>query len=125
MKVYDLKERSFQFGVEVIKLVRSLPKETASFVIADQLIRSATSVGANIIEGNAAYSKKDFTNFYTYSLKSAVESKFWLRVIVGSGLISQGKVSKLSGEAEELSKILGSIIIARLHLAIVSLARYN
>jgi four helix bundle protein len=91
-------------------LTRTLPKETASFVITDQLIRAATSVGANIIEGSAASSKKDFINFYNHSLKSSVESKFWLKMLVDSGLITESKVSRLLNEVEELSKILGSII---------------
>jgi four helix bundle protein len=110
MKVFDLKERSKKFAVEVIKLIRTLPKETASYVIADQIFRSATSVGANIIEGNAASSKKDFINFYTYSLKSAVETRYWLELLTESGLMNKQRIENYLQEAEELSKILGSIV---------------
>lgn len=109
-KIYDLKERSYWFGINIIKLVKLLPKNTAVFVITDQLIRAAMSIGANIVEGSAASSKKDFINFYNHSLKSAVETKYWLRALVDSGLLLKDKVNPFIAEVEELSKILGSIV---------------
>lgn len=109
-KIFDLKERSYQFGISVIKLVKLLPRNTTSYVIVNQLIRAATSVGANVVEGNAASSKKDFINFYNHALKSAVETKYWLRVLVDSGLANASKADSLIREVEELAKILGSIV---------------
>lgn len=109
-KIFDLKERSYQFGISVIKLVKLLPRNVASYVIVDQLIRAAMSIGANIVEGSAAASKKDFINFYNHGLKSAVETKYWLRSLVDSGLTDLEKVESLMAEVEELSKILGSIV---------------
>lgn len=109
-KIYDLKERSYWFGTSVIKLVKLLPENTAAFVIGDQLIRAAMSIGANIIEGSAASSKKDFINFYNHSLKSAVETKFWLRALIDAELLPREKVESFISEVDELSKILGSIV---------------
>lgn len=109
-KIFDLKERSYQFGISVIRLVKTLPRNAASYVIVNQLIRAGMSIGANIVEGNAASSKKDFINFYNTALKSAVETKYWLRSLVDSGLASESKVTPLILEVEELSKILGSIV---------------
>lgn len=109
-KIFDLKERSYQFGISVIKVVKQLPRNTASYVIVSQLIRAAMSIGANIVEGSAASSKKDFINFYNTALKSAVETKYWLRSLVDSGLASVSQVEQLLAEVEELSNILGSIV---------------
>lgn len=109
-KIYDLKERSYWFGINIIKLVKLLPKNTAVFVITDQLIRAAMSIGANIVEGSAASSKKDFINFYNHALKSAVETRYWLRTLIDSELLPADKVKPFIDEAEELSKILGSIV---------------
>ena len=109
-KIYDLKERSYWFGINVIKLVKVLPKNTVAFVIGDQLIRAAMSIGANITEGSAASSKKDFINFYNHALKSAVETKFWLRALVDAELLPKEKVESFINEVDELSKILGSIV---------------
>lgn len=109
-KIFDLKERSYQFGISVIKLVKVLPRNVAAYVIVDQLIRAAMSIGANIVEGSAASSKKDFINFYNHALKSAVETKYWLRSLVDAELTNLEKVMPLMDEVEELSKILGSIV---------------
>lgn len=109
-KPFDIKERSYIFGIQVIKLLKVLPKNTAAFVITDQLIRSAMSIGANIAEGSAASSKKDFINFYNHALKSAVETIFWLRALVDAELLEKSKVEPFIKEANELSKILGSIV---------------
>lgn len=109
-KIFDLKERSYVFGINIIRLVKKLPKNTPSFVLGDQLIRSGMSIGANVAEGSAASSKKDFVNFYNHALKSAVETKYWLRSLIDSELLEKISVEEFINEADELSKILGSIV---------------
>ena len=74
----DTYQRAYKFALAIIRLVDKLPKDTASLIIGRQLLRSATSIGANIMEGRAGSSKRDFTNFFNHALKSANESKFWL-----------------------------------------------
>ena len=72
-----IRERSYKYALAIIKLIDGLPREQTSMVIGKHLLRSATSIGANIIEAKSASSRRDFINFYTHSLKSANESKFW------------------------------------------------
>ncbi len=109
-KIYDLKDRSYWFGINIINLLKKAPRNSASHVISDQLIRSSMSIGANIVKGSAAASKKDFINFYNHALKSAVETRFWLKSLVDSELIDKREVDEYIAEVEELSKILGSIV---------------
>lgn len=110
-KIYDLKKRTYVYALEVIKLLENLSKGYISETIGRQLLRSATSVGANVIEAQASSSKKDFANFYSYSLKSANESKFWLNLLRDSGKVFADKIKPVLDETNELSNILVSSIL--------------
>jgi four helix bundle protein len=79
--------------------MEQLPMEQASRVISDQLLRSAISIGASVIEPEAASSRKDYTNFFTYALKSADECKLWLGLLRASGRGGKGTVNELLREA--------------------------
>ncbi|WP_454804644.1 four helix bundle protein [Mucilaginibacter phyllosphaerae] len=82
------------------------------FSIFDQLIRSGTSIGANIIEAKSGSSTKDFRNFYVIALKSANETKYWICLIRDTILLNEKeKLNKLLNEVDEISKIIASIII--------------
>jgi len=107
----DAKKRAYLFGLEIIYFIRSLPKDIATQIIARQLIRSATSLRANIIEAQASSSRKDFKNFLNHALKSANETKFWLCLIKDSVKSKKEKTIKLLDEANQLSNILGKSII--------------
>jgi len=107
----DLKRRAYFFALEVIKLTDSLPNQRVCWVIADQLLRSATSIGANIIEAQAASSKKDFVNFLNHALKSANETKFWLCLLRDSGKADENLTDKLLDEAIEFSNILAASVL--------------
>jgi len=74
-------------------------------------LRSATSIGANIIEAQAGHSRRDFTNFFSYALKSANESKFWLGLLRDSKKADLNRINELLNETTELVNILGSSII--------------
>ncbi len=102
--------RAFNLARDAIQLVDKFPHKISARVIADQLLRSVTSIGANIIEAQAASSRKDFINFLNHALKSGNETKFWLALSrdLDSGLISE--IEKLLKETDELVKILGSSI---------------
>jgi four helix bundle protein len=110
-KVYDLKKRSYFYALDIIKFLQSIPKDYTSQVMARQLLRSATSVGANIIEAQVSASKKDFSNFYRHALKSANESKFWLELIRDSVFSPLDRTTELLNETTELSNILASSIL--------------
>lgn len=108
----NLKTRAYFYALQVMKLIDSLDKKDFSVVIiAKQLLRSATSIGANIIEAQAGSTKRDFTNFFSYALKSANESKFWLGLLRDSGKINKELANKLLAETVELANILGSSIL--------------
>lgn len=105
----DLKKRTYIYALKIIQYINSLDKKDLSVeVIAKQLLRSATSIGTNIIEAQAGRSKKDFTNFYTHVLKSANESKFWLGFLRDSKKADQEITEQLLQETREIANILGA-----------------
>jgi len=106
-----LKDRAYQYSIRIIKFLDTLPKDTSSQVIAKQLLRSATSIGANIIEAQASSSKRDFTNFFNHSLKSANESLYWLGLLKDAKKINNPHLVYLLNETKELANILGSSIL--------------
>ena len=105
-------KRVYQYSLEIMGFVDSLPRCYLSIqIIAKQLIRSATSIGANVVEAQAGSSKNDFINFLSYALKSANETGYWLNLLKDSGKIKDiNKTEALVKEAEELAKILGSSV---------------
>lgn len=107
----DLIQRAFIFGRKSILLVDKFPNKRSAWVISDQLIRSATSIGANIIEAQAASSRRDFINFLNHALKSGNETKFWLMLAKDLDQKLVSDISLLLKEVDELVKILGSSII--------------
>jgi len=114
MTNYDFKRklinRAFTFSRNVISLVDSFPNKRSAWIITDQLIRAATSIGANIIEAQAGSSKRDFINFLSHALKSANETKFWLALAKDVAPTQTELIDKLLNEVDELAKILGSSI---------------
>ena len=105
-----IRDKSYNFSLNSIKLVRDLSKSTESYIIAKQLIRSTTSVGANIEEALAGFTKKDFIHKMSIALKECSESKYWLRLIKDLELIKNGAADSLLNECDEIRKILTSII---------------
>ncbi len=102
-----VQEKSFEFAVSIVKYYKQL-KTQSEFAIANQLLRSGTSVGANIEEALGGSSKKDFINKMTIALKEARESKYWLRLIYESGI--DKNVAPLLTEANSLVNILSKIV---------------
>ena len=105
-----IQERSYSFALEIINLVKGLPKNTACFELGKQLIRSGTSIGANIEEAIGASSKKDFIYKINISKKEARESLYWLRLIFDSQLTNNTRIEQLIDDANALIKILNSIV---------------
>lgn len=111
VKAYDLKQRTYLYALEVIKLLEALPGDYIARTIGKQLLRSATSIGANVLEARASSSRKDFANFYSYALKSANESIFWLSLLKDTGKASSERIQPILDETHELSKILASSLL--------------
>jgi len=107
----DLKHRSYQYSIKMIEFLDALPKDVSTEIIAKQLLRSATSIGANIVEARAASSKRDFTNFFSNSLKSANESLYWLGLLRDAKKMNNPRIKYLLNETKELANILGSSIL--------------
>ncbi|MCJ7704307.1 MAG: four helix bundle protein [Desulfobacterales bacterium] len=109
-KKKDIKERSFEFAVRIVKFVQKLPKNHADFKLGGELLDASTSIGANIEEATGGFSRKDFTYKMGIALKEARESNYWLRLIKVSELAKGDELDQLLNESEELRKILTSIV---------------
>jgi four helix bundle protein len=107
----EFMERCYRFSIAVIYLIKDLPEKRAYWIISDQLVRSATSIGANIIEGKSASSRKDFIRFYEIALKSANETKYWLGLLRDALDADKTEINKLMKETNELAKILATSLI--------------
>ena len=108
--VGDLKERALRFGIDVLAAVKKLPHDTGSWVVGKQLARSATSIGANVWEANAGVSDADFAHKMSIAHKEANETQYWLELSRRSGLIPLDVTSQLNAEADELIRILSTIV---------------
>ncbi len=108
----DLRERAYKFSVDIVRFVAENNRERIFNPIFDQLLRSATSVGANLVEAKASSSRREFVKFYEISLMSANETKYWLRLIMDALPVKQKSVNDLLNEAVELSNIIASCIIS-------------
>lgn len=107
----DIVERTFSFALQIVKLCRNLERtSSASRSLSLQLLRSGTSVGANVEEAQAGQSKADFVSKMAIALKEARETGYWLRLIRESGTAPADSLEFLEKEASELAKILGAII---------------
>mgnify|MGYP001614681339 CR=1 FL=1 len=107
----EFNKRIYKYALNVIKFVDNLQKDIATQILARQLIRSGTSVSANIIEAKAASSKKDYINFYLHALKSANESKLWIGLLRDSGKAIKTDANKLLNETAEIAKIIGASVV--------------
>ena len=111
-KIYDIKERTFQFSVQIISLFRSLDiKRTENYIIGKQLLRSATSISAMCEEAVSGESNADFIHKYSVALKEARETHHWLRLLVATQMITDEKAKEIVQEANEIKKIIGAIVV--------------
>lgn len=109
-KPQDIGERVFNFAVRVLKMTQSLPKNYVNIAIINQIIRSVTSIGANIEEARGAHTKADFTYGMNVAKKEARETLYWLRLIVEMNSVFSDKLKLLLKENEEIIKILTTIV---------------
>jgi len=110
MHNFDLEERTLEFSNKIIKAFKSLPKEIISNELIKQGIRSGTAIGANYIEANDALSKKDFVHRLRIARKEAKETIYWLKLIIETDKNSAKNIESLIKEADELKRILSTII---------------
>ena len=114
MQQHDIYNRVAIFVVNIIKYSEKLSKLFSGKVIAKQMIRAASSIGANMQEADGAITKKDFINKMSISRKEAQETRYWLDLLKKSDIIKNSQniseLDQLHKESDEISKILSSII---------------
>lgn len=109
-KIFNLEERTALFGESVILFCREIKQDIITKPIISQIIRSATSIGANYAEANGASSKKDFKNKIHICKKESEETKYWLRMISVANPECKSDARNLWREAQELTLIFGKIV---------------
>ena len=107
----DLKVGCYRFSLDIISLTDALPNKRSAWVISDQLIRAATSIGANIVEARASSSRLEFKKFYEIALKSANETKYWLALLKELSVNNADKIQYFLNETTEIAKIIGSSVL--------------
>jgi four helix bundle protein len=105
-----VKGRTYEFSINIINFVRKLPRDTAGFVLGRQLLRSGTSIGANVEEATGAFSKDDFTFKMNIALKEDRETNYCLRLLRDSGIIKEIDIKEALDESEHLKNILSAIV---------------
>src|SRR5436190_22776406 len=105
----DLERRTKRFALQAIKLVSGLPRTRDADILARQLLRSATSIGANYREANRAVSRPDFTNKIGTVQKEAAETQYWLELLIESGTLKHSNAADLHKESAELLAIFTAI----------------
>jgi four helix bundle protein len=107
----ELKERCYNYSIKTIKFIETLPEKRINWVLSNQLLRSATSIGANIIEAKSASSRKDFVRYYEIALKSANETSYWLGLLRDALNVDGTDLEYLLKETDELSRIIASSLL--------------
>ena len=115
-----LQEKSFAFALHITLFCKKLMYEKKEYVLSKQLLRSGTSIGANIEEAQDAESKKDFISKLSISLKESKESRYWLRLIGAADFVTKSDVEDLIGDVNEIISILTvSIKTAKHNLSLI------
>ncbi|MEK7502133.1 MAG: four helix bundle protein [Patescibacteria group bacterium] len=103
-------QKSYDFALQVIRILKLLDKDSANLILIRQLIMSVTSIGANIEEALGSNSKKEFIHSMNIAKKEARESLYWLRLLRDLNFSNKEKFEELLSEAEEIVKILTKIV---------------
>ena len=104
-----IREKTYQFALKVVLVCKELTNQK-EYVLSKQLLRSATSIGANVEEGIQGQSKPDFIHKFSIAQKEAFETHYWLRLLRDSGYLSKENASQLLSDCEEIQKIITAIL---------------
>ena len=107
-----LKDKSYAFALRTVNLYKHLADKKREYVLSKQLLRSGTSVGANVAEANQAQSRADFISKLSIALKEAVETEYWLSLLRDSGYLTPKEAESVLGDCKELIRILIAIVKA-------------
>ena len=103
-------EKSKRFAVRIVKLSKILQDEKREFVLTKQLLRSGTSIGANVREGTQAVSRADFINKLSVALKESVETEYWLELLGETHYLTMTQFRSVYSDNKELTRLLTAII---------------
>ena len=112
-KTWDIRERTFEYSlqaIEVLRRIQTLHDEGAR-IIGKQFLRSATSIGANIVEGGNSTSKREFINYFNIALKSSAETLYWLEMLKELRGDKEKEIETLINECAEINKLISTIIL--------------
>ncbi len=112
-KAADIYERTQQYALRAITLFRYIQKQRdgAGLILAKQYVRSATSIGANLVEAKSGESRRDFVHKCSIAQKEARESKYWLTLMKASDLVPMARLGNLLDETDQIIAILTAIIV--------------
>ena len=110
VKKFDIHERIFTFVIRVLHLIKVLPRSFENKTLTEQLIRSATSIGANDQEADGVSSRKDFIHCYTIVRKEAKETLYWLKLLAEVNIPFKTRMTALLQENQEIINIISSIL---------------
>jgi four helix bundle protein len=103
-------DKSYELALEIIKLVKSIPRKSENFALINQIVKSGTSVGANVEEAIAASSRNDFVHKMNIALKEARETNYWLRLFRDARIAESKDISAVLNLSTEVMKIAGAIV---------------
>ena len=108
----SVQEKSFQFAIRIVKLCKFLRENFKEFDLTKQLVRSGTSIGANVSEAQQAQSKADFVHKMSIALKEAYETNYWLRLLNATGYLDESAYRSMIDDCSQLEKMLIAIVKA-------------
>ena|SRR5436190_14048020 len=108
----NIRDRAFVFACAVAKRALRMEPRPGIRCLIDQLLKSATAVGANLEEAKAGSSKREFVRYVEISLREAREAAYWLRICVALDLDDAAQLKNLCGEADQIARILGAIVVS-------------
>lgn len=107
----QFKRRCFDFSLSVLRLAELLGNKKANKILLDQLVRAATSIGANVVEGGNSTSKREFINYFQIALKSSAETLYWLSLLKEMNEDKAKDIDNLIQECSEIKKMISTIIL--------------
>ena len=105
-----IEKKSFDFAIRIVKLYKYLCDKKKEYVLSKQVLRSGTSIGANVTEAQQAQSKADFISKISIALKETTETKYWLRLLNASDYLSDNEIKSILSDCVEIEKILTTIL---------------
>ena len=105
-----VENKSFQFAIRIVNLYKYLSANKKEYVLSKQMLRSGTSIGANIAEAQQAQSRSDFIHKLSIALKEAAETKYWIRLLNATDYLSDSEFQSIFSDCVEIEKLLVAII---------------